>query len=120
MTKGFKSRTKRTLRPLLLRRDGPNCQICELPFTETNEATIDHRLERSRGGKNDLDNLMLTHQTCNHHRTNNPHRIKIILREALNRTKMRRLDYWEDDGGFVPGGHLGPPRNYNLKNHANS
>lgn len=69
MPHGKRTKVKRLA---LLERDGPICQICQRPFTETDPPTIDHIIERSRGGSNRLENLRLTHRKCNDFRSNKP------------------------------------------------
>lgn len=46
-------------------RDGPDCYLCEKPFTDHNRATIDHVKPLSKGGTWDIDNLKLAHKKCN-------------------------------------------------------
>lgn len=41
------------------------CGICLLPIATKEEATVDHKIPRSRGGSNRMDNLQLAHATCN-------------------------------------------------------
>lgn len=80
-----RSRTRQKITALLIERDGTDCHVCRLPFTESEPATIDHLLEHSKGGTYTLTNLKLAHQQCNAWRSNNPHRI----RPALN-TRARQ------------------------------
>jgi hypothetical protein len=46
-------------------RDGPDCYLCEKPFTLTNRETIDHYHPLSKGGTWELTNLRLAHKRCN-------------------------------------------------------
>lgn len=66
------SKRRRAQRLALLERDGPTCQICQRPFTETDLPTIDHIIEQSRGGSNRIENLRLAHRKCNDFRSNKP------------------------------------------------
>jgi 5-methylcytosine-specific restriction endonuclease McrA len=64
----------RHLRSLLLtalaRRDGTLCHYCDVPTILTHEGhprrrTLDHVIPQSFGGKDTLDNLVLSCQSCN-------------------------------------------------------
>lgn len=46
------------------------CGICLLPIATKEEATVDHKIPRSRGGSNRMDNLQLAHATCNQEKGN--------------------------------------------------
>lgn len=63
----------------LMSRDGYNCQICDQPLDRhirkphSNEyITFDHKIPRSHGGNDKLENLRLAHQLCNMQRGNDP------------------------------------------------
>lgn len=43
----------------------PVCVYCGVAFKDTAEATLDHILPRSKGGRTRLLNLQLMHATCN-------------------------------------------------------
>lgn len=47
------------------KRDGDLCYICTEPFTEEDQATIDHFIPLAKGGTWDLENLKLAHSLCN-------------------------------------------------------
>lgn len=54
----------------LYERDGGWCRLCGLAVDrrgsdEAQRATIDHILPRSKGGKDNLENLQLAHASCN-------------------------------------------------------
>lgn len=80
----FSSDRRRRIRRQLLRKYGPYCQICllkglsepealidlELEKQEGRSWSIDHIIPRSRGGKDEIDNLQPTHYECNHSRGN--------------------------------------------------
>lgn len=95
-----------------MQRDGNSCHVCTAPFTEDNPATLDHLLELANGGRNHLSNLALAHAKCNRHRSNRPGWVEQQLRTVVNQTKRNGLERWEDDGGYVPAGHLGMRRNW--------
>lgn len=46
------------------------CGICGLPIATFEEATVDHKVPRSRGGSNRMDNLQLAHEVCNQKKGN--------------------------------------------------
>jgi 5-methylcytosine-specific restriction endonuclease McrA len=52
----------------LLARDGDLCWLCSKPLD--GDATLDHVVPRSKGGKNGLENLRLAHKGCNGARGN--------------------------------------------------
>lgn len=105
------SRKKARIRAQLLRSSGKSCWVCGEPFAEDNLPTVDHVVERSRGGKLELSNAALAHQKCNQLRSNKPYLLTRLRQVIVNTTKYRALDRWEDDGGFVPSGTL-CARNY--------
>ena len=43
---------------------GNLCGLCGLPM-EYQDANIDHKIPRSKGGANSLNNMQLTHVKCN-------------------------------------------------------
>lgn len=68
MSTQMNGRDRRRRHRSLLRRDGPVCAYCGrpggtgLPFSRL---TIDHVRPRSKGGTNDLGNLVLACKLCN-------------------------------------------------------
>lgn len=62
----------------LLARDGSLCSICCYPMKlhartdDPDTVTIDHRVPKSRGGTNYIDNLQLAHKRCNADRGDAP------------------------------------------------
>lgn len=110
-----RSRRKQAWRAAVLRRDGNTCHVCTGEFTETRPATLDHMLELAAGGSNHISNLTLAHRACNNHRSNKPEHVIVHFREVVNKTKLNRIDVWEDDGGFVSAGNL-MIRNWRLRN----
>lgn len=52
------------VRKAVLDRDGLVCQLCGEPV-ERGDVHLDHIHPRSRGGKDTIDNLQVTHSTCN-------------------------------------------------------
>jgi len=65
----------------LLSRDGDPCFYCGLPLGP--EPTIEHLLARSAGGGNQLENLCLSHSSCNRGAGNRPIVDKVAFREAM-------------------------------------
>ena len=43
------------------------------------EATLEHILDRSKGGTDEMDNLSISHEICNHERSNPPMSIRYDL-----------------------------------------
>jgi len=41
------------------------CTYCNLPFTDSNPPTLDHKIPRIAGGADNLDNLQALHRLCN-------------------------------------------------------
>ena len=50
------------------KRDGYRCWLCHKKFRGDFEITIDHAIPKARGGTNELSNLRLAHERCNHDR----------------------------------------------------
>ena len=55
---------KKRARRLLIERDGESCWLCG-EATKPFDRTLEHLEPRSRGGTDDLDNLVLAHVACN-------------------------------------------------------
>lgn len=49
---------------LLIKRDGTCCFYCGLEMND--DITVEHLLDLKFGGKNELSNMVLAHQECNH------------------------------------------------------
>jgi hypothetical protein len=62
-SKGPKAGTKAASRAKLMDRDGTDCWFCSLPLGE--DITLEHLVPQSRGGGNDIANLVLAHAVCN-------------------------------------------------------
>jgi len=83
------------------------CLICNGPLAfdaRTGEgATLEHIRARSRGGTNELENLALVHDRCNHEkgrrwdpkRRRSPTEYDAFVKRLLT----RRLERWRDDLG---------------------
>jgi 5-methylcytosine-specific restriction endonuclease McrA len=54
----------------ILARDGDDCCYCGKPLGD--DMTLEHRVAKSRGGSDDLENLKLAHARCNHEVGNLP------------------------------------------------
>lgn len=67
----------RSIKTAIYNKAGGRCQICGAPLT-FEEATIDHILPISRGGKNEEDNYAVVCSACNTRKSNN-------TQEELNR-----------------------------------
>lgn len=55
---------RKALITLLLQRDGPYCAFCG-GLIEVESASVDHIVEVSRGGNDDVSNLRALHLSCN-------------------------------------------------------
>ncbi len=87
-------KAKRTLRELLLDRDGDTCFFCG-DFLE-GDASLEHLLPISKGGTNDPSNLCLAHESCNMAAGNLSIVEKIAYRESL-RAARDILPPWESN-----------------------
>lgn len=67
----------KTLRALILYRDGDHCYICNKKLNKT-EISLDHLIPRSSGGKDCLSNLKVCCKTCNQIKSNRPYSNKTI------------------------------------------
>ena len=46
------------------------CALCGVEFTSFDETTVDHIVELSKGGSNNITNLQLAHEACNNKKSN--------------------------------------------------
>lgn len=69
----------------ILARDGEACCYCNEPLGE--DMTLEHRIARSRGGTDDLDNLTLAHARCNREVGNLPPDMKDELAKRKSTTR---------------------------------
>jgi 5-methylcytosine-specific restriction endonuclease McrA len=56
-------------RVIIILRDGARCQYCSKPLTY-NQLTLDHVLPKSRGGGDELGNLVTCCERCNSFKAN--------------------------------------------------
>jgi len=49
----------------LINKYGNLCCVCNIPFNNMKDITIDHWIPLSKGGTDDIDNLRLAHRKCN-------------------------------------------------------
>lgn len=63
----------------LLHRDGDRCFYCNRKLND--DMTVEHLLSRSKGGREHLDNLVLSHFECNREASNRSIMEKIKMRE---------------------------------------
>jgi 5-methylcytosine-specific restriction endonuclease McrA len=62
----LKSAAERAIvKKYLSKRDGKFCGICRRPVMRIHDMTIDHIIEKSKGGTNDISNLQIAHAECN-------------------------------------------------------
>lgn len=67
----------KTLRSLILYRDGAYCYICNKNLTK-NEISLDHLVPLSSGGSNCLSNLKVCCKACNQIKSNKSYSDKTI------------------------------------------
>nr|YP_009172363.1 hypothetical protein [Ulva fasciata]ALG35722.1 hypothetical protein [Ulva fasciata] len=53
---------------ILLKRQKGKCSICSLPFWQTDVMEMDHKIPKSKGGKDGIQNLRLVHGHCHDQR----------------------------------------------------
>ena len=81
MVHGIKGAQKRALNKAIYERDGGRCHYCSLPLNwygnlatpPEDQATLDHKIPRSRGGGHTQDNLVLACLPCNMDRRVTPY-----------------------------------------------
>jgi 5-methylcytosine-specific restriction endonuclease McrA len=73
MTMNPKQRQNRRKR--LIERDGSKCAICGKEFSEE-DLTIDHIVEKGKGGKDSFENLQLACYYCNPKKSNKKPKIR--------------------------------------------
>jgi 5-methylcytosine-specific restriction endonuclease McrA len=93
------------LRDRLLSICGNICFICGKEFYKENPATLEHIIPVSKGGKSDIDNLVLSHQKCNRIRgnisfikamkwvpnfLNKSHPVRIINKIIINQNRKKK------------------------------
>lgn len=49
----------------LIKKYGNICSVCEEPFLNKKEITIDHVIPESKGGLDVIENMKLAHDRCN-------------------------------------------------------
>jgi len=67
----------------ILKRDGSNCFLCNLPLND--DISLDHLQPLSAGGKNTLSNMVLMHEKCNNSLKNMLliDKIKLIIKNRI-------------------------------------
>ena len=75
---------------LLLERDGSRCFFCGLEMED--DITLEHLIALSRGGKNNLSNMVLAHEECNWKtsRLNISEKVNIAIK---NRVELKLEEY---------------------------
>ena len=68
----------------LLERDGADCFLCGKPLLE--DITLEHLIALSSGGKNEISNMVLMHEKCNHQVKNIPisDKVKLAIKYRTN------------------------------------
>lgn len=65
-----RSLPRRWQRNHLIAKYGMNCYLCHEPIEAMKDITFDHWEPISKGGKDDLENYRLAHDTCNNLKAN--------------------------------------------------
>lgn len=78
----------------LLLRDNHECQYCGTKVSSA-EATLDHIVPKSKGGKNDFLNLVVCCQKCNHKKGN-----KLLSQTKMKLRKRPKIPLISELGGF--------------------
>lgn len=78
----------------LIERDGLICCYCGRELVRTiknraNQATIDHVIPKTQGGRNQLDNLVLCCYACNQEKGGKTDFLTMFRRKAEQRTRNR-------------------------------
>jgi len=85
--KRIRKNNKKYLRIKLIMRDGNSCAYCG---TENKSLEIDHIIPKSKGGVNDINNLVLSCRDCNSKKDDKlPHEIEDI--ELRQKVKQLRI-----------------------------
>ncbi len=78
----------RAAREAIVKRDGPNCWICGLPFAFQEKPTLDHVIPKSKGGSHRIANLKLAHYSCNTKRGNAVTNTRGVAPHVLRRNEQ--------------------------------
>jgi hypothetical protein len=79
----------------LIKRDGNACAWCSSPLSiNDQDATLDHVLPRSVGGRNSIDNYLLTCADCNHSRGDMPapEWLQLCLADPAKQPRVRVVE----------------------------
>ena len=71
-------------------RDGWYCHYCDVKLYEKEGPTVDHKLPKSRGGKNTLENLVACCRWCNNAKGDMPYKLFLAIFEEVGHTKACR------------------------------
>jgi len=88
----MKTISKQEVISIIKNRDGDFCFICKKEFIEE-PPTIDHWIPKAHGGKDDVENLRITHRKCN----------------------TEKADRIPNEDGTIPEKNLTNMQRYNLK-----
>ena len=78
----------------ILIRDNNECQYCGKKMTNS-EATLDHIVPKSKGGKNDFLNLVTCCKKCNHKKGN-----KFLSQTSMKLRRRPKIPLVSEIGGF--------------------
>jgi hypothetical protein len=94
---------------MVIRRARGCCEYCQNQLRFTNQAfSIEHIIPKSRGGKNSLDNLALSCQSCNNHKYTKTTGVDPITGKTVPLYHPRQQSWeehfaWNDDCTLVIG-----------------
>ena len=71
------------LRRKVLIRDRWHCHYCDVMLYEQEGPTVDHKVPKSRGGKNTLDNLVAACRWCNCAKGDMPYELYVAILEEV-------------------------------------
>lgn len=76
------------------------CYLCNDPLT-IYDITVDHVVPKSRGGKDSMRNILLTHSRCNSEKGNRmPTKNELDYLEEVNE-KVKQIQYMRIEGEYV-------------------
>jgi hypothetical protein len=72
-----------TTRNKVFRRDGWHCHYCDEKLWPSSQATVDHKVAQSRGGSDDLENLVACCFACNNAKGSMGYDLFVSIRDEV-------------------------------------